>query len=215
MAAVAALTLSSTANAAITIGSNVGSTSPIYAGPTPITYDFSSSIPTHTGGTIKTGNDGLNSSVPLGSDGIYYSVGPHDGSPGVIDLSSWGGLIDSFTLLWGSIDGATDTSYNVLEFLDGSNNVLATFRGTNVSATASGCTTCADTNRYVQFLLSGSDQTSFRKLRLSSSQNAFEIDDLVIHAVPEPATWALMLVGFAGIGMSLRRRRYTALAQIA
>ena len=98
MAAVAALTLSSTANAAITIGSNVGSTSPIYAGPTPITYDFSSSIPTHTGGTIKTGNDGLNSSVPLGSDGIYYSVGPHDGSPGVIDLSSWGGLIDQYLI---------------------------------------------------------------------------------------------------------------------
>jgi len=215
MAAVAALTISSAASASITVGTNTPSVSPIYAGPTPITYDFSSSIPSLTGGAIKTGNDGLNSSIPLGSDGTYYSVGPHDGSPGVIDLSSWGGTIDSFTLLWGSIDGATDTSYNVLEFLDASNAVLATFRGTDVSATASGCTTCSDTNRYVQFLLTGTDMTNFRKLRLSSSQNAFEIDDIVIHAVPEPATWALMLVGFAGIGMSLRRRRQTALAQIA
>jgi hypothetical protein len=33
-------------------------------------------------------------------------------------------------------------------------------------------------------------------------------------AVPEPATWAMMLLGFAGIGMSLRRRRPT-LAQLA
>jgi len=33
--------------------------------------------------------------------------------------------------------------------------------------------------------------------------------------VPEPGTWALMLVGFAGIGMSLRRRRRTVLAQVA
>jgi hypothetical protein len=35
--------------------------------------------------------------------------------------------------------------------------------------------------------------------------------------VPEPATWAMMLVGFAGIGMAMRRRRRTtnALMQIA
>ena len=34
-------------------------------------------------------------------------------------------------------------------------------------------------------------------------------------AVPEPATWAMMLVGFAGIGMAMRRRRSPALAQLA
>ena len=34
-------------------------------------------------------------------------------------------------------------------------------------------------------------------------------------AVPEPATWGLMLLGFGGIGMALRRRRRPALAQIA
>jgi hypothetical protein len=34
-------------------------------------------------------------------------------------------------------------------------------------------------------------------------------------AVPEPATWAMMLMGFAGIGTSMRRRRQPRLAQIA
>jgi hypothetical protein len=36
-------------------------------------------------------------------------------------------------------------------------------------------------------------------------------------AVPEPATWAMMLVGFAGIGMAIRRsrKRNSALLQIA
>ena len=33
--------------------------------------------------------------------------------------------------------------------------------------------------------------------------------------VPEPATWALMLLGFGGMGMAMRRRRRPALAQVA
>jgi hypothetical protein len=33
--------------------------------------------------------------------------------------------------------------------------------------------------------------------------------------VPEPATWAMMLVGFAGIGFAMRRRRQPVLAQVA
>ena len=36
-----------------------------------------------------------------------------------------------------------------------------------------------------------------------------------INAVPEPATWAMMLFGFAGIGFAMRRRRQAGLAQIA
>jgi len=34
-------------------------------------------------------------------------------------------------------------------------------------------------------------------------------------AVPEPATWGMMLLGFAGMGLTLRRRRRPALAQVA
>ena len=40
------------------------------------------------------------------------------------------------------------------------------------------------------------------------------LDDFVIAtggAVPEPSTWAMMLLGFAGIGLTLRRRRRGAL----
>lgn len=46
-------------------------------------------------------------------------------------------------------------------------------------------------------------------------QNAIELAD--VRAVPEPATWAMMLLGFGGIGMSMRRkqRRNGALMQVA
>jgi len=44
-------------------------------------------------------------------------------------------------------------------------------------------------------------------------------DDIIIRAlitgVPEPTTWAMMLLGFAGIGMAVRRQRKPAMAQIA
>ena len=36
-----------------------------------------------------------------------------------------------------------------------------------------------------------------------------------VAAVPEPATWALMLLGFAGVGFAMRRSRKPALAQLA
>jgi hypothetical protein len=36
--------------------------------------------------------------------------------------------------------------------------------------------------------------------------NDFGIDDLVITAVPEPSTWAMMILGFAGIGVLAYRR---------
>ena len=48
-----------------------------------------------------------------------------------------------------------------------------------------------------------------------------DYDDMIIRAVvhpavPEPATWAMMLVGFGGMGVALRRRRrQTGFTQIA
>lgn len=39
--------------------------------------------------------------------------------------------------------------------------------------------------------------------------------DLNFQAVPEPATWAMMLLGFAGIGFAMRRSRKQVLAQVA
>ena len=44
----------------------------------------------------------------------------------------------------------------------------------------------------------------------------FSLNGNVFGAVPEPSTWAMMLVGFGGIGMAMRRqRRAPKLAQIA
>jgi hypothetical protein len=43
----------------------------------------------------------------------------------------------------------------------------------------------------------------------------FTVNGYHFGAVPEPATWAMMLVGFGGIGIAMRRRRPAKVAQVA
>ena len=56
------------------------------------------------------------------------------------------------------------------------------------------------------------------KIDWAGSQNNYDLVSQIITArppVPEPATWALMLLGFGGIGMAMRRRQNTKLLQLA
>jgi len=46
-----------------------------------------------------------------------------------------------------------------------------------------------------------------------SSHNGSYVGNLNIAAVPEPATWAMMLIGFGAVGWQLRRRSSGVLAQ--
>ena len=52
------------------------------------------------------------------------------------------------------------------------------------------------------------------KIVLSSTGNSFEVDNAAgtfqPGAVPEPATWAMMIMGFGAIGATIRRRRVSA-----
>ena len=49
-----------------------------------------------------------------------------------------------------------------------------------------------------------SDTDPFTSFTASSTRNAFEFD--MAGGVPEPSTWAMMLVGFAGLGYAAFRR---------
>ena len=50
---------------------------------------------------------------------------------------------------------------------------------------------------------------------LSRGNGSYGGNATFIPAVPEPATWAMLLVGFGAIGFSMRRRRALALPQMA
>ena len=58
-----------------------------------------------------------------------------------------------------------------------------------------------------QTILSFPGSETLRALTVTASSD--------VDAVPEPATWALMLVGFFGVGVAMRRRREQGLLQVA
>lgn len=203
LAAALAVSLPVAASAAVTLTSVNGS--PSYTGP--FTYDFETpgTTPVFTNGSVLNSSSGIGA-PPYGTTGKYYSVGPGAGSPGTIDLSSFGD-IDFISFVWGSID-----TFNKLEVVDASGNALVggTFTGSSF-AIADGDQTDPNTNRLVTLTFTGLDRGLVSGLRLTSSGNAFETDNYRVGAVPEPTTWMLMLMGMAGIGFSMRRKRDTKL----
>jgi hypothetical protein len=202
----AVLAMPAAANAAVTLSTVTPGTAP-YSGPTP-TYDFETTAPV-SGGLVTTGSASGIRAQPFGSTGNYWTVGPSDGSPGILDLSS---IADIFNVsfLWGSVD-----AYNLVEFLDMNGNVLASFTGSDIFNPANGNQTDPNLNPVVRFDITGNDVSALNSLRFSSTSNAFETDNFTINAVPEPATWALMLLGFGAIGFGMRRRRGTGALQFA
>lgn len=187
------------AHAAVTVSSVSGS-SPWNA---PATFNFDSATPEWSG-SIFTDSLGSNRAQPLGSTGGYAAVGITPGggiNPGDLDLSGFASITE-ISFLWGSVD-----DYNTIQFLDANDQVLASFTGgSNGIAPADGNQTDANSNRIVTFAIDGATSDDLAKLRFTSGQNAFEFDNLNVQAVPEPATWAMMIAGFGLVGGALRRR---------
>ena len=99
--------------------------------------------------------------------------------------------------------GSADT-YNTLT-LNFASGGSQTFVGQqlNVPFGADGDQTIPATNGRVTISSFGDGITS---ATFSSESNSFEFDNIGIAAVPEPATWALFILGFGVIGATLRRR---------
>lgn len=98
------------------------------------------------------------------------------------------GTLDSYNSLTLNFVGGGSITYTGAEIIGGSN---------------AGAFNSAVAGRVSYDVAGGAGITS---AIFASAQPAFEIDSLA-SAVPEPATWALTILGFGAIGMSLRGRR--------
>ena len=164
--------------------------------------DFDHALPagfTLTGGLVRNVDDALGAqpAIAPGVKGtsMYWSI--NAGDAGTL-MSAIG--YQSVSFLWGSMD-----TYNTLSLLNADGSVMSQWTGAQAYTPSNGDQYDAATNRRVTFR---SDGAAIYGLRLESGQPAFEVDDVAFaQAVPEPATWGMLLMGFAGLGAVLRRRR--------
>lgn len=201
LAGATALTVASAANAAITIGA--GSQISLTGSVITNTSDASQATSLDfTSGTTSNGSaPGTLSSFVGGGTGAFAGQFC-SGSCGTInDIASLaiGGSVSPFFTLTNGVVFSLDN----ITSIDRSTHDILGFMGTGTFSGTLGGVAITPTSGNFLFSTQGGSVTTFSATATGAA------------AVPEPATWALMLLGFAGIGMTLRRRRRPALLQIA
>jgi hypothetical protein len=110
---------------------------------------------------------------------------------------------NSLSFYLGSLD-----SYNSISFFNG-NTLVKSYTGTDLTIPnpADGNQDGGDTNRRYFFTFGAADGVN--RVVFGTTAPAFEFDNIAaaVSAVPEPATWAMMIFGFGFMGFMLRGRR--------
>lgn len=171
------------------------------------TIDFDSTgglyVPSYTeaGVTfVPNGGTGLQfTGAPSGSNGFFAAGGPH---PTVTATIAGGASAVSIDLGDGGRGNDSDLlfleAYNAANVLLGRTELL-------VPESFLGMKTLSLSFAGIDHVIFGSEAPSVDGSSVLNDNFTFE--PAAISAVPEPATWAMMLVGFFGLGAMLRRAR--------
>jgi hypothetical protein len=201
------LAISGAASAAVTVTLHEGPSDPQYfapeaAGQNNFTLgDITWTLVSGSAATAK-GTTPNVSAAPLGMgtgpDGTtYMSV-----EGGGVESATWATPQTSLSIYWGSIDGNSNLN-SLAVTIDG-----YTLTGADLitlGALGAGDQTSPADNQWVTIAGLG----AFTQVSFSSTSNAFEFS--LGSGVPEPSTWAMMGLGFAGLGlMGWRETRKTA-----
>lgn len=155
-----------------------------------------------------------NYSVRFGSDNNTI----YNGMPTIISQTFADVLNTVYTVSFYTYNGQYVGESNDHPFVTGghpNNYLTASVNGQsvtvpdNVGTFSNGCATCWVRQSF-SFTGTGSDTLSFAAY---TDANYWHLDDIsvtgtsAIGAVPEPTTWAMMLIGFGALGVVMRRRQ--------
>jgi hypothetical protein len=168
----------------------------------PVTFGGFTYTPT-TGTTIISNTSDGNGAQPAGTTGSYVSV------LGASSVTVTFAPTSAVGFYWGSIDPG-----NSISFYDGG-SLVGTINGDSLAVTtglqASGDQGSDASNRFMTFY-----GATFDEMILSSVENSFEFTNAEVTAVPEPATWAMLMLGFCGVGfMAYRKKRNSPMFRMA
>jgi len=195
LAATAICALPSVANATVTPSLGTG-------GGTNVTLSQAGlnggAVATLQGGTVYTADQPF-ADIPKGSlnGGTFLAAGPLAGQPAILTFTR---PTTYLSFLWGSPD-----TYNVLTLVTNLATYTYTAQGLNFAVTDGN----QAFSQYVQFAATAGEFISSVSFNNVPAQDAFETANFSVTAVPEPATWAMMLVGFGLVGSAMRYRRRT------
>jgi hypothetical protein len=191
--------ISAAANAAVVVtlgGSAAGDGSNLVSSFAPTTFDMSTTVPTFSGDPVLFLTGPASGAAPPFNDTTQYASVGTLVTPGNSTLtSSFSG--NYLGLYWGSID-----LYNSITITD-SGGFTTVINAANYSVLnpANGNQGLGGSN-YVNIF----DSFNITGIKFTSDQKAFEFDNLTIAAVPEASTWAMMILGFLGLGFLGYRR---------
>jgi hypothetical protein len=162
---------------------------------------------------------------------LFSSFADHTGNPSAGMMMVINGASDANTIVWSegnvgggqALIGAANTDYtftfwvasvypdspaDLQLWVNGAQVAGETFQATGATGQWQPFTYTGNTGA------SGLQSISLSNLNTAASGNDFALDDMSLQgvAVPEPTSWALMLLGFGGMGALLRNRRRLAVA---
>jgi hypothetical protein len=157
-------------------------------------YTFSGSI----AGLVYNGADGLHQNIaapPFGDLTHYMAI--QEGQSATLNTP----ILTSLSLYIGSLDPTNEITFN------GAGGYTKSFMGSDLFTPATGNQSNGENNRRFFFNFTAAEKVD--QIVFTSGQNSFEFDTIgaLASGVPEPGTWAMMLLGFGGIGFMLRAGR--------
>ena len=152
---------------------------------------------------------GTNANVYSGSIG-GIAARPAVGSTGnfgaVLANGTYNVMFSTAASIFSFALGSLDTYNQLVLSLD--NNTTLVYNGAQINQgiIADGNQLNGLTNGRVTYTVTGGGPNILGASFRSIGTNSFEFDNLAVRAVPEPATWLMMLMGFAAVGFGMRRR---------